>query len=177
MSDYLGFVIPECFIDTRLTQFLLDHKVNHQHSCNNVVKQMRSKYKDNFAVGIIDKDKHGIVYLNEFNLIGETRHLQFFAHPNGKHYIITVSKAMDSFIMDCASEMGCPTEIFGLPKELKDFTIVTKNERVLSDRRITELLNAIQTHGEIVVLKNALTYLSKHRYLSNPNEIRTIIQQ
>ena len=68
MRNYNGFIIPECYIDTKLTQFLLQNRVNHQHSCNNVVRVMRTKYNDDFAVGIIDNDKHGVSYLQQFHL-------------------------------------------------------------------------------------------------------------
>lgn len=176
MSQYNGYIIPECFIDTILTQFLLGNRVNHQHSCNNVVKVMRTKYKEDFAVGIIDNDKHGVSYLQEFQLIGQTKHLKFYSHVHGMHYIITVSPAMDRFIMDCANETGNPLKNFGLPTTLKEFTHLTKDEKILSDRRITQLLSAIQGHDEIEKLKNVLCYLLQTRYNVSINEIMALIQ-
>ncbi len=175
MSDYNGFIIPECFIDTRLTQFLLQKRVNHQHSCNNVVKVMCTKYKDDFAVGIIDDDKHGVSYLQEFYLEGQTKHLKFYTHNQKKHFIITVFPAMDGFIMDCAQEMRQPLASFGLPANLKDFTHLTKDEGILKDGRITKLLSVIQNHDEIVVLSKVLTYLMQSRYDATSEVIRTLV--
>ncbi len=57
-------VIPECYIDTNLIEFLLNAKVNHQHSCNNVIKALNDK-KDEFAIGIIDNDKRKVAYIND----------------------------------------------------------------------------------------------------------------
>lgn len=176
MSQYSGYIIPECFIDTMLTQFLLGSRVNHQHSCNNVVKVMRTNYKEDFAVGIIDNDKHGVSYLQEFQLLGQTKHLNFYSHAHGMHYIITISPAMDRFIMDCANEMQNSLGNFGLPKTLKEFTHLTKDEKILSDRRIIQLLSAIQGHGEIEKLKNVLSYLLQTRYNASIDEIKALVQ-
>jgi len=176
MSAYCGFIIPECYIDTRLTQFLLKRRVNHQHSCNNVVKVMRTNYDDDFAVGIIDNDKAEVAYLQEFQKIGQTKHLKYYIHNQRKQFIITVSPAMDGFVMDCAKEMQQPLSTFGLPERLKDFTHITKDNGILKDNRITCLLTAIQNHGEIVVLKSVLEYLLQSRYNASSEEIKALIR-
>ena len=176
MINYYGYIIPECFIDTMLTQFLLGNRVNHQHSCNNVVKVMRTKYRDDFAVGIIDDDKHGVSYLRKFQLIGQTKHLKFYTHLHGKHHIITVDPAMDRFIMDCTNEIGFSLNDFNLPTTLKEFTKITKDENVLIDRRVKQLLSAIQWHDEIVKLKDVLCYLLQARYNASANKIMALVQ-
>ena len=52
-----NYIMPECYIDTTLVSSLLDSNVSHKHSCNEVAKEMeKGKYKDAFAVGIIDND-------------------------------------------------------------------------------------------------------------------------
>ena len=176
MSNYYGYIIPECHIDTMLTQFLLGNRVNHQHSCNNVVKVMRTKYRDDFAVGIIDNDKNGVSYLREFQLIGQTKHLKFYSHLHGKHHIITVDPAMDRFIMDCTNENGFSLNDFNLPTTLNKFTKITKDEKVLTDRRVKQLLSAIQGHNEIVKLKNVLCYLLQTRYDASVDDIIALVQ-
>ncbi|MBR3724440.1 MAG: hypothetical protein IKN11_03490 [Bacteroidales bacterium] len=176
MSNYYGYIIPECFIDTMLTQFLLGNRVNHQHSCNNVVKVMRAKYRDDFAVGIIDDDKDGVSYLREFQLIGQTKHLKFYSHLHGKHHIITVNPAMDRFIMDCTNEIGHSLNDFGLPTTLKEFTKLTKNENILTDRRVKQLLATILGHDEIEILKNVLCYLLQSRYDTSTDDIIALIK-
>ena len=52
-------IVPECYIDTNLAEYLLDsHGINHQKGCNAVAKKMmESKLKDQFSIGIIDNDK------------------------------------------------------------------------------------------------------------------------
>ena len=175
MRNYNGFIIPECYIDTKLTQFLIQNMVNHQHSCNNVVRVMRTKYNDDFAVGIIDNDKHGVSYLQQFHLIGQTKHLKFYTHNQGKHHIITVSPAMDGFLIDCAKDMQQPLSTFDLPDDLKEFTHLTKDENILKDKRVNDLLSAIQNHGEIVVLKSVLLYLLQTKYNASTDDIKALI--
>ena len=34
-------VMPECYVDTNLIEYLLDAGVNHQHSCSKVVGQQK----------------------------------------------------------------------------------------------------------------------------------------
>ena len=43
-------VLPECYVDTNLIEFLLDAGVNHQHSCSKVVGQLNTTFADSFAV-------------------------------------------------------------------------------------------------------------------------------
>ena len=175
MNDYNGFIIPECFIDTKLTQFILQNRVNHQHSCNNVVRTMRVKFNDDFAVGIIDNDKHGVSYLQEFQLIGHTKHLKFYTHNQKKHHIITVSPAMDGFIMDCSKDINQTLSTFCLPEKLKEFTHLTKDEKILKDKRVDNLLSVIQNHEEIVVLKRVLYYLLSTKYNASIDELMALI--
>lgn len=55
------FIIPECYIDTNLVESLITTEgCNHQKGCNTVANTMKNKFKDNFAVGIIDNDKRQI---------------------------------------------------------------------------------------------------------------------
>ena len=66
-------IIPECFADTLLIETLVPTKqgYNHQHNCFKVEATM--KVLNRFAVGIIDKDKKQVKYLNEFELKDEVK--------------------------------------------------------------------------------------------------------
>ena len=50
-------VLPECYVDTNLIEYLLDAGVNHQHCCSKVVGQLNTTFANSFAIGIIDKAK------------------------------------------------------------------------------------------------------------------------
>ena len=49
------YIIPECYVDTNLIETLVPTAkgYNHQKGCNNVVKVMKEKLSDKFAVGIV----------------------------------------------------------------------------------------------------------------------------
>ncbi len=98
-KDY--HIVPECYIDTNITEFLLDsHGVNHQKGCNAVAKKMmESNLKDQFSVGIIDNDKRQHSYVTEFTEIAHTQHITLLKHKERSHYFIRISPAMDQFIL------------------------------------------------------------------------------
>lgn len=95
-------IMPECFVDTNLIEFLLNAGVNHQHCCSQVVNQLRTKFENRFAIGIIDKDKVELGYIKDCDKIAETQHLTLMKHKNKCQYLITIKPAIDRFILDCA---------------------------------------------------------------------------
>lgn len=56
-------IIPECYVDTNLIEYLTNAQVNHQHSCTKVVGLLNTRFKDQFSIGIIDKDKVEMGYI------------------------------------------------------------------------------------------------------------------
>ena len=45
-QNKLLHVMPECFVDTNLIEYLLNAGVNHQHCCSKVVGQLKSTFAD-----------------------------------------------------------------------------------------------------------------------------------
>lgn len=167
----LSNVIPECFIDTNLIEFLLNAKVNHQHSCNNVIKELNNK-KDEFAIGIIDNDKRAVAYIKDCEKMRETKRLKFFKHRERNQYLITIYPAADGFILDCTIEQGIDVSHFGLPTNLKDFLKETKTITSNKDQRFKKLFKEIKNHKEISLLQKVLTYLCENKYQSDVEEIK-----
>lgn len=149
-------VIPECFIDTNLIEFLLNAKVNHQHCCNNVVKALNNK-KDEFAIGIIDNDKRAVAYIKDCEKIRETKRLNFFKHRERNQYLITISPAADRFILNIAEEQGVDISNFELSINFKEFLKETKTETSNKDQRFKKLFKEIKNHKEISLLQKVLT--------------------
>lgn len=164
MKQKLLHVIPECYVDTNLIECLLNHFVNHQHSCSKVVGTMKDKFADSFAIGIIDKDKVEMGYLSQCNLLAQTEHLTLYKHKTRHHYMITIAPAIDMFVLDCAKEQCVAVENFNLPSDLKAFTKVTKQVTSNTDRRFKSLFYAIQQNAEINALKQTLLYLNTAMY-------------
>lgn len=166
-------VIPECYIDTNLIEFLLNAKVNHQHSCNNVIKALNNK-KDEFAIGIIDNDKRKVAYIKDCKEIIKTKHLILFKHKERNQYLITISPAADGFILDCAIEQDIDVSNFDLPTNLKDFLKETKTITSNKDQRFKKLFKVIKNHEEISLLQNILTYLCENKYHSKIDDIKNL---
>ena len=85
--------VPECYFDTVLIKNILDvGKVNHQHGCQTVLQELKTskRLKDDFAVGIIDKDKRVLKEIkDDFEEIRElsTENLILLKHKKKNHYI------------------------------------------------------------------------------------------
>lgn len=75
-------VIPECFVDTNLTETLVppNSQYNHQKGCGTVTKIMQERFADRFALGIIDKDKKEVEYLKHFIEINNAGSLILHKH-------------------------------------------------------------------------------------------------
>lgn len=181
MKQRLLHVIPECFVDTNLIEYLLNSGVNHQHCCSKVVGTMKDKYGDSFAIGIIDKDKVEMGYLGECDVLANSEHLTLYKHKCRHHYMITVAPAIDGFVLDCAKEQSVSIEEYGLPSELKAFTKVTKQVTSNTDGRFKSLFSAIDQNSEMSALKSVLTYLNDARYKADTDTLKaffsTILQQ
>lgn len=174
MKQKLLHVIPECFVDTNLIEYLLGCSVNHQHCCSKVVGTMKEKYGDSFAVGIIDKDKVELGYLGECELLVQREHLSIYKHRLRHHYLITIAPAVDRFVLDCAKDQGIDLGGFGLPSELKAFTKVTKQVTSNTDGRFKALFSAIQNNAEMTAFRNMLNYLNNAMYQADLVFLKTL---
>jgi len=171
-------IIPECFVDTNLIETINPPKkgYNHQKGCGNVAKTMQKKLKDSFAVGIIDRDKKEIKYLDEFQLKINTGNLFLYQHPDKPHYIIQISPAIESFILECTAQINVKTEEYGLPNSLDEFKKITKKQTSKKNTLLSRLFADLKNKKapQIVTLSNWISYLKENTYYSNIDEIRNI---
>lgn len=126
-------VIPECYIDTKLIKALCPPKTryNHQKTCNKVVSTMLSRQLENdFALGIVDEDKKVLKYSEEFELIKNVdNRIKLLKHPTKNHFIIYICPAAEKWMLSVANEVSIDIESFGLPKDLKRLTAITKTSK------------------------------------------------
>lgn len=174
-------IMPECFIDTMLVTSLLDAKVSHKHSCNEVAREMeKGHYKDTFAVGIIDNDKRKISYIESFDEIGRTDNLTFLKHRDKHHYIIKVGKeheAMETFIKANVDAIGMKMEDFNLPSDLAELIEQTKDsESTQKDPRILKLCKTMRQSPEVAKLQDVLEYLATYKYNADSEVIKKKIE-
>ena len=169
-------ILPECFVDTNIVNtFLTMEQVytdaNHCHGCNKVGNMMQEKLKDNFALGIIDKDKRQHSYNKEFHSLGNTEHLELLKHPTNQHYLIRITPAMDGFILKVAGRQCVNMSDYDLPNNLKKFTEITKNASAKDNANLKKLFKNIVNDKEMTLLKNILGYISKNKYNCSDKEL------
>jgi hydrogenase maturation factor HypF (carbamoyltransferase family) len=168
--------IPECFVDTNLIETLVPpvRQYNHQKGCGTVTKVMREKFADRFAVGIIDKDKHAVDYLNEFDEVYNDGSLLLYKHKIKHHYIIQISPAMERFILSNANAIGISLEDYQLPSDLTLLKKESKTVNTKNDRRFKQLFKTLINNGapEIQRLRAWIDYLKEQNYLAYLNTLR-----
>lgn len=173
-------IIPECYIDTCLVETLISSKLNHQKGCNNVVKLMQEKLKDQFAVGIIDKDKREVAYLAEFNLLVCKDSIYLYKHKTRCHYIVQIAPAIENFILKNVREKGIDLlQEYALPDEQKDLSKITKkiageNEEAFD--KFKKLFKNLADTTEFAKLAELIKYLGNCTYNSNVEKINMIME-
>ena len=171
-------IVPECFIDTNLTEFLLNSPgVNHKKGCNEVARCMKeTNLKNQFSVGIIDNDKRKPSYVTEFTEIAHTKHISLLKHRERPHYLVMISPAMDRFILDCSAELDLHLEDYDLPTKLEEFIKVTKYVNAKKDSRFKALFRVLIKAEEMTKLYSALNYLNENQYRSDTAELQKIFE-
>jgi hypothetical protein len=133
-------VIPECFVDTCLTETITNAEhFNHQKGCNAVSKLMQEKFPEKFALGIVDKDKQLLSYLKEFDLLGTKASLFLYKHKSKHHYIIQIYPAIEEFILKSAKASKLKLSNYGLPDDLKQLTKITKQKTMGNQPQLKQL--------------------------------------
>ena len=175
-------IIPECYIDTCLTETitLCFDQFNHQKGCGTVSKMMREKFGDSFALGIIDKDKREIPYLQEFDLVYFKDSLYLYKHKTKHHYIIQITPAIEKFFLKAAEEKDIDITTFGLPVGLKELTKITKQ---ISDKNeadfkmFRQLFKELSGASEFVKLASLIQYLGDNMYKADIEKLKSIMDE
>lgn len=177
-------IIPECFVDTNLIETLEppvrrggQQGYNHQKGCGTVANLMQQLH-DTFALGIIDKDKQQVDYLKEFDLVIQSGPLLLHRHRDAarNHYIIQISPAIETFILNAAATAGLSVVDFDLPEDFEKFKRECKREQSKKDERFKRLFQALRRAGvaEVVRLGTWVRYLKAHPYNADVSELAAL---
>ena len=175
-------IIIECYIDTKLIKALVPPrtKYNHQHGCPKVVKMMKDKFDDDFALGIIDRDKKELGYVEQFTLVVEISDtLQLLKHRNKNHYLIFICPAVEKWIISCALDAGILLSDYGLPNDFRSLMKTTKKSTDENDdpysSNFKELFKVFRTANpsKVAVLRFWIEYLKVNPYNADLNFIRS----
>lgn len=174
-------IIPECYIDTKLIKALVppQTRYNHQKGCSTVAKVMQERFSNDFALGIIDRDKQELGYANQFDLVVEvTNTLQLFKHRSRNHYLIFICPAVERWIITCATESELLLSDFGLPSDFLSLTKITKTSKSENSDEFSSnfrnLFNALKAGNapNVAVLSFWIEYLKANPYQADLGFIR-----
>lgn len=169
-------IIPECFADTLLIEILVPTKkgYNHQRSCFKVEATMKAI--DGFAVGIIDKDKKQIKYLDKFEIIDEVagdlilwRHRDKTIH----HWMIQICPALEGLLLKICATENIDVSSFG-EDALEGLKRYTKSTSRLIDPKLQTLFSDISRKIENISvrkLKSWISILKEKNYQADINEL------
>lgn len=170
-------IIPECYADTNLVQTLLQMKgANHQKSCGQVTNKLQSTFKDKFAVGIIDLDDKQSDYSEKSVEIARSAEVTVCRHPNTHHYLIKINNVLESFIVNCAKEVGIDLSPLGLPFEVNALMKRTKKQEAKTDPELSNYFKKLSSSTEMSLLKDVLEYLYNSTYAVKDDELIQIFQ-
>lgn len=174
MND--NFIIPECYIDTNLIEALVPPQkgYNHQKGCPAVAKCMKEKFGDRFAVGIIDKDKRELKYLEEFYLLANDESMYLYKHREKQHFIIQVSPAVEVFILNAAAELNVDLQSYHIPSGLEDMKKETKKIDAKSSVKYTNLFKSLKNASAFKRLAKIVKYLKEHQYHAEEEVLRQL---
>jgi len=172
-------IMPECFADTLMIETFVPPLIryNHKHSCSQVENEkMRGKLKDRFAVGIIDKDKHCIKYLNEFvqkDKVDGSLILWRHKAENKHHYIIQIQPALEKWILNICEEENINMQ--GIPTNLDELKQLTKKQSSLESKLLKNLFALMNERNENISvrkLKGWIKLLKEKNYQVDINELK-----
>lgn len=176
--DYL--VIPECYADTTFIETIVppdnQRGYNHQMGCNKVANKMQNDLKDDFALGIIDKDKRTIKYLDEFNPVANKKSLFLYKHPNKHHYIIQIYPAIERFILESCSDVDIELSDYGFMNDLEGLKQKTKKQTSKKDPQLIKLYKELKNRNaeQVVTLSKWINYLKEYNFHSQIEEIKEL---
>ena len=170
-------IIPECYADTLLIETLVPTKkgYNHQHNCFKVEATMKGL--NSFALGIIDKDKKQIKYLDEFEIKDEVKgDLILWQHKDLKkhHWIIQICPALERLILKICEAESIDVSDFG-NNALEGIKYFTKSTSRLNNPKLQTLFNEINTKDQNVnvrKLKGWIKILKEKNYQADINELK-----
>lgn len=168
-------IIPECYVDTNMIETLVppQKQYNHQKGCGTVTKVMQERFRDSFAIGIIDKDKKEVRYLNDFEVVCIKNNLVLHKHRTLHHYIIQICPAMEQFMLDNAQSVGLEITDYDLPKDLNLLKKEAKSTTSKNDNRFKKLFKGLLASEaqDLLRLKAWITYLKETSYQADINHI------
>lgn len=172
--------VPECFFDTVLIKkiFKTKKRLVHRRGCNNVVNDLDSeRLRDLFAVGLIDKDKRGLVYLESCEVLYEGDKLILWKHKKRLQFVLQLNPPLENWIISILDESGIRVEDLGYPRDFKKLKKQIKDDiDKENDDKLNRLVGAIIKTDCMTIrkMRSILLYLKEKNYATDINELKNV---
>jgi len=171
-------ILTECYADTILLEVLVPTRsgYNKQNGCNAVAKAVKSH--DGFRLGISDKDKKVVKYLEEFEEIDRIEgSLILLRHKNAEvhHYFILIIPALETWVINICKEEDISLKDYGIGNTLKDLKRITKSAISKNDVNLNNLFKSIKSkegNKSINKLKGWVTLLKEKQYTVSTDDLK-----
>lgn len=172
-------ILPECYLDTNLIETIAPpiRGYNHQKGSGTVAKRMKERFRDSFAVGVLDRDKQQIAYLEEFFVAIDANRLMLYRHHERQkgHFVIT-HPPIERWMCENARETGIALADYGLPDELNMLMKVAKTVTAKKDVRFAKLFRDLKQRNaaDIVRLAGWIAHLRDHGSQTDIETLRAL---
>ena len=147
---------------------------NHQHRCFKVEATMKTL--NSFAVGIIDKDKKQIKYLDRFEMIDKVEGDSILWRHSDKdihHWIIQICPALEKWLLKICEAEDIDISDFG-EDTLNAIKYYIKSASSMNDPRLRSLFDEISKCNEnlsVRKLKGWIKLLKERNYKVDINQL------
>jgi hypothetical protein len=136
---------------------------------------MLGKLKDDFALGIVDKDKRPLSRTTAFLLLVEKHNLKLCKHEQKNHYLI-FHPPIEQWILSEANEVGIALNDarYNLPTTLKGLIDVSKSESSKHNLKFNRLFRDLKTHNAMGINILANWYLKSNPYSADSATLQNL---
>lgn len=158
-------ILPECYADTTLVRFFVPDVVLsiHQEGCPEVAKTMLKGQSVDFKlIGVVDNDKklniHCKGYFKKFNLVSQHNKIihRRFTECAIPQELIILDKAVETFLLWNAKEIGVDIGNYGFTSNPKQFGFFLKQVNIDSNREYKRLLDDLSNSPGFITLREIL---------------------
>ncbi|GAA4445913.1 hypothetical protein GCM10023189_00410 [Nibrella saemangeumensis] len=139
---------PECHADTALITFFVPDSriIEHAAGINEVSKALQQVQKvDTTLIGIVDNDKHKPRYLDLFKTVAEENKICFRHRPGSNQYLIIIDKAIETFLLWNAGQVGISISDYGFEPAIRNFGLRLKRRDIETEPDYLRLLSDLYT--------------------------------
>lgn len=144
-------IIPECHADTALARLFVANvkKEDHANGSSGVATEMKQEVSfDKVLIGLIDNDKlkHMPRYFDDFVEFERGKRVSFRQKEDVRveHYLIVLDKAIETFLLYNAVQVGINVADFGFSGIQKEFQKSLKSQQIEDSENYQSLLQSLR---------------------------------